>query len=53
MPPVRAALDRITEHLQRKGAHVRAVYLPSGPDGRKQGVDDFLLRHSVAELPAP
>jgi hypothetical protein len=48
-PEVRQALDRLTEHLQRKGAHVSAVYLP--PDkGKKVGVDDFLLKHSIEEL---
>src|SRR5262249_23014168 len=31
----------LTEHLQRKGAHVSAVYLPI-EDGRKLGVDDYL-----------
>ncbi len=49
---VRAALERLTEHLQRKGAIVNAVYLPAGPDGKKVGVDDFLLVHSVADLEA-
>jgi hypothetical protein len=49
---VRAALDRLTEHLRRKGATVVPVYLPPGPDGRKVGVDDYLLAHSVAELEA-
>jgi hypothetical protein len=49
---VRAALDRLTEHLQRKGAHVTAVYLPG--DGHvKVGVDDYLAEgHTVQELQA-
>ena len=47
---VRAALARLTEHLQRKGAHVGAVYLPPGPQGEKVGVDDYLLGHSLADL---
>jgi hypothetical protein len=51
-PAVRKALDRLTEHLQRKGATVNAVYLPNLPDGSKCGVDDYLLTHSVAELQA-
>jgi hypothetical protein len=38
-PAVRKALERLTEHLQRKGATVSAVYLPL--DGPK-GVDEFL-----------
>lgn len=46
---VREALDRLTEHLQRKGAHVAAVYLPS-ENGSKVGVDDYLLKHSVTDL---
>ena len=46
---VRQALDRLTEHLQRKGAHVTAVYLPQA-DGKKVGVDDYLLTHTVQDL---
>lgn len=49
-PAVRKALDRLTEHLSRKGAVVRAVYLPNRPDSGKCGVDDYLLTHSVADL---
>jgi len=48
-PEVRAALDRITEHLQRKGAHVAAVYLPQ-QDGAKVGVDDYLKTHTLQDL---
>ena len=48
--PVRAALDRITEHLQRKGAQVNHVYLPPGPNGSKVGVDDYLLHHTPEDL---
>ena len=33
--------ERLTEHLQRKKAHVSAVYLPPGESG-KVGVDDWL-----------
>lgn len=50
-PEVRKALDRLTAHLQRKGAHVSAVYLPGGRDS-KTGVDDYLLTHTVEELEA-
>ena len=42
---VRQMLLRLTEHLQRKKAHVGAVYLPSGGD-EKVGVDDYLLSHT-------
>jgi hypothetical protein len=48
---VEQALARITEHLQRKGAHVRHVYLPP-VSGQKVGVDDYLINHSVDELEA-
>jgi hypothetical protein len=48
-PQVQKALQRLTEHLQRKGAHVTAVYLPQA-GGRKIGVDNFLLVHTVQEL---
>jgi hypothetical protein len=51
-PPVRKALERMTEHLQRKGATVNPVYLPAGQGGIKVGVDDYLLDHTVAQLQA-
>src|SRR5262249_561349 len=50
--PVRTALERLLEHLRRKGVKPRAVYLPEGRDGTKCGVDDFLLGHAVADLEA-
>lgn len=50
-PGVRAALERLTENLQRSRAHVAAVFLPPAADGGKQGVDDWLAAgHTVAEL---
>ncbi len=48
-PEVKQALDRLTDHLRRKGAKVLHIYLPS-PDGKKVGVDDYLLNHSIDEL---
>jgi hypothetical protein len=49
---VKKALERITEHLQRKGAHVSAVYLPT-ENGQKLGVDDYLAAgHTIADLEA-
>jgi hypothetical protein len=48
-PQVRQALDRLTEHLQRKGAHIAAVYLPQD-GGKKVGVDDYLLNHTIEDL---
>ena len=50
-PNVRKALERLTEHLQRKGAHISAVYLPGGRES-KTGVDDYLLTRTVEELEA-
>jgi len=48
---VRAALDRLTAHLQRKGAKVRSVYLSGLDDKGKVGVDDWLAAgHTVQEL---
>lgn len=50
---VRQALDRLTEHLQRKGANVSVVYLPNGPGGEKWGVDDYLAAgHTLQDLEA-
>jgi len=50
---VRLALDRLMMHLQRRGAHVVAVYLPNAPDGGKLGVDNYLAQgHTLLELEA-
>ena len=49
-PSVRQALARLTEHLQRKGASVASVYLPTA-DGAKVGVDDWLASgHTLEDL---
>ncbi|HEX8197590.1 MAG TPA: DUF3854 domain-containing protein [Pyrinomonadaceae bacterium] len=48
-PEVRKAMERLTEHLERKGAICSAVYLPETGAG-KTGVDDFLAKHSPPEL---
>jgi uncharacterized protein DUF3854 len=49
---VRQALERLTEHLRRKGAAVRVVYLPAN-NGRKLGVDDYLVAgHTLQDLEA-
>ena len=49
-PEVRKALERLTEHLQRKRAHVSVVYLPL--DGPK-GVDEYLVSgKTLSELEA-
>ena len=48
---VHQALNRLKALLERRGARVRVVYLPSGAGGAKQGVDDFLARgHSIDDL---
>jgi hypothetical protein len=52
-PQVKQALERLTEHLRGRGASVRHIYLPAGPNGEKVGVDDFLAAgHSIQELEA-
>lgn len=57
---VRQALDRLSEHLRRKGANIRITKLPPGENGEKVGVDDYfaagygvddLLRLSVLYMP--
>ena len=47
--PVQQALERLSEHLRRRGASVAAAYLPAGADGRKAGVDDWLAAGHTAE----
>jgi hypothetical protein len=52
LPSVRKAVERLTEHLSRKGAAVRIVYLPPVA-GKKVGVDDYLVAgHTLQELEA-
>jgi hypothetical protein len=52
LPGVRKALERLTEHLSRKGAAVRMVYLPLVA-GKKVGVDDYLVAgHTLQDLEA-
>ena len=48
-PEVNQAVQRLTQHLQRRGADVYQGVIPS-PTGTKVGVDDFLLEHSVDDL---
>lgn len=60
---VNGALARLSELLRSRGAEVLFVYLPSGPRGEKQGLDDYfgsggtvqeLVRdHVTDELRAP
>jgi predicted RNA-binding Zn-ribbon protein involved in translation (DUF1610 family) len=52
LPSVRMAVERLTEHLSRKGAAVRMVYLPPMA-GKKVGVDDYLVAgHTLQDLEA-
>jgi hypothetical protein len=52
IPEVRKAVERLTEHLSRKGAAVRMVYLPPVA-GKKVGVDDYLVAgHTLQDLEA-
>jgi Domain of unknown function (DUF3854) len=48
-PEVKKAMERLGEHLRRKGANPHVVFLTQ--DGvNKVGVDDYLLTHSIEEL---
>ena len=50
-PWVRKAAERLEEHLNRKRAKVKLIYLPPGSQGEKVGVDDFLAAgHTIDEL---
>ncbi len=45
------ALERLAAFLKLRGAIVHLIYLPSGPAGAKQGLDDYLAAgHTVEEL---
>jgi hypothetical protein len=51
-PQIRKALERLTEHLSRRGATIRPVYLPADPN-QKVGVDDYLAAgHTLTDLEA-
>ena len=48
---VYGALARLKALLESRHAHVRLIYLPSGPGGAKVGLDDLLSAgHSVDDL---
>jgi len=50
---VHQAMARLKAFLERRGARVCLIYLPSGPAGEKVGLDDYLaMGHGVADLPA-
>jgi hypothetical protein len=46
--PVKKALERLVEHLQRKGAQVSVIHLPQQGE-KKTGIDDYLLEHSLED----
>jgi len=47
---VQKAERALAEHLQSRGAEVKAVRLPGGPDGEKVGLDDFLVQQGPKAL---
>lgn len=47
-PAVKKALERLAEHLKRKGAKVLVIHLPQQGD-QKVGIDDYLLEHSLED----
>jgi hypothetical protein len=50
-PHVALALQRLSEHLKRKGAKARIIKLPAGAEGEKVGVDDYLAQgHNLKDL---
>jgi DNA polymerase I-like protein with 3'-5' exonuclease and polymerase domains len=48
-PEVARAMRRFQDYLEHHGAVVGIVYLPSGPDGAKVGLDDFFVAGGTAE----
>lgn len=50
-PAVHQALARLKGFLEARQARVALIYLPPGPSGQKQGVDDYLVAsHGLADL---
>lgn len=47
--PVRKALSHVAEHIRRKGAAVHVIQLPQLEGQGKTGIDDYLLKHSLAD----
>ncbi len=43
---VRSARAALSTELARRGAWVQLPELPSGPNGEKVGLDDYLVTHS-------
>jgi hypothetical protein len=49
--PIRQALNRLAEHLHRKGARVSIINLPQ-QGSSKTAIDDYLLEHSLQDAEA-
>jgi hypothetical protein len=49
---LRQAVYRLGCALEAEGAHVTVCVLPSGPGQTKQGLDDYLLTHTLDEVQA-
>lgn len=49
-PSVKQAESRLAGILKRRGAIVKVARLPSGPNGEKVGLDDFLVANGAAAL---
>ena len=47
---VKKAAYELAQALKKEGACVKWVALPAAPDGGKQGLDDYLVRHGVEAL---
>ena len=47
---VSKAAKFIANWVRRRGARPHKLLLPNEPDGRKNGADDFLVRHGAAQL---
>jgi hypothetical protein len=44
------AVEAFAQELRRRGAAMSIVHLPPGPNGAKQGLDDYLMIHTPREL---
>jgi len=49
-PMVRLAAWRLARELAGRGATVSVLFLPHGPNGQKQGADDYLVAHGPEAL---
>lgn len=49
-PNICAAINALCEELQERGAMVRLLTLPDSDDGKKVGLDDYLLQYSADDL---